>query len=59
MQNTAILRVDSPNRKGLVARIADFVYRRGANIVQPQQHDDLTAHRFLMRVEWDLDSTEI
>lgn len=59
MHDSAILLVDCPNRKGLVARIADFVFLRGANIVRSDQHDDLTAGRFLMRIEWDLQSTSV
>jgi formyltetrahydrofolate deformylase len=58
-KDTAILLVDCPDRKGLVARIADFVFKRGANIVHSDQHDDVSANRFLMRVEWDLGSTGV
>jgi formyltetrahydrofolate deformylase len=59
VKDTAILLVDCPDQKGLVARIADYVFRRGANIVHSDQHDDLSANRFLMRVEWDLKSTQV
>jgi formyltetrahydrofolate deformylase len=59
MADTGVLLVDCPNRKGLVATIATFLFQRGANIVSSDQHDDLTVNRFLMRVEWDLQSTTV
>jgi formyltetrahydrofolate deformylase len=54
MRNTAILLIDCPDRKGLVAGIADFLYRHNANIVHADQHQDAEAGLFFMRVEWDL-----
>jgi formyltetrahydrofolate deformylase len=54
MLNTAILLIDCPDRKGLVASIADFLYRHNANILHADQHQDAERGLFLMRVEWDL-----
>ena len=54
MKNTAILLVDCPDRKGLVAAIGEFLYRHNANILHADQHQDPEANKFLMRVEWDL-----
>ncbi len=54
MKNTATLLISSPDRKGLVAAIADFLYRHNANILHADQHQDATENLFLMRVEWDL-----
>ena len=54
MSNTGILLIDCPDRKGLVAAIADFLYRHNANILHADQHQDSEAGLFLMRVEWDL-----
>ena len=51
---TAILLIDCPDRKGLVAAIADFLYSHNANIVHADQHQDSASGQFLMRVEWDL-----
>ncbi|HWB85623.1 MAG TPA: formyltetrahydrofolate deformylase [Bryobacteraceae bacterium] len=51
---TAILLIDCPDRKGLVASIADFLYRHGANILHADQHQDNDMGLFIMRVEWDL-----
>lgn len=52
--NTAILLVDCPDRKGIVAAIANFLYTHGANILHADQHQDNKLGRFFMRVEWDL-----
>ncbi len=55
MRNTACLLVSCPDRKGLVAAIADFLYAHNANILHADQHQDKEAGLFLMRVEWELD----
>ncbi len=54
MKNTATLLINCPDRKGLVAAIADFLYRHNANILHADQHQDAEQNLFLMRVEWDL-----
>ena len=54
MKNTAILLISCPDRKGLVATIAEFLYRHNANILHADQHQDSALGLFLMRVEWDL-----
>ena len=54
MKNTATLLINCPDRKGLVAAIAEFLYRFDANIVHADQHQDAENNLFLMRVEWDL-----
>jgi formyltetrahydrofolate deformylase len=58
-KNTAILLIDCPDRKGLVAAIGEFLYRHNANILHADQHQDPEANKFLMRVEWDLTGFEI
>lgn len=55
MSDSAILLIDCPDRKGLVATIADFLYRHNANILHADQHRDSEQDLFFMRVEWDLD----
>lgn len=52
--NTAVLLVDCPDRKGIVATIANFLYTHGGNILHSDQHQDNKLGRFFMRVEWDL-----
>jgi len=59
MRNTACLLVSCPDRKGLVAAIANFLYSHNANILHADQHQDKVAGLFLMRVEWDLDGFEL
>src|SRR3954453_5465558 len=54
MRKTAILLIDSPDRKGLVAPIAEFLFRHNANILHADEHQDAERGLFLMRVEWDL-----
>lgn len=54
MKNTATLLINCPDRKGLVAAIADFLYQHDANILHADQHQDAEQNLFLMRVEWDL-----
>src|SRR3954454_2447718 len=53
-RNTAVLLIHCPDRKGLVAAIAEFLYRHNANILHADQHQDSETGLFLMRVEWDL-----
>jgi formyltetrahydrofolate deformylase len=53
VKNTAILLIDCPDRKGIVAAVADFLYRHDANILHADQHQDAERGLFLMRVEWD------
>jgi formyltetrahydrofolate deformylase len=55
MKNTAILLVNCPDRKGLVAAVAGILYQHGANIIHADQHQDHQAGLFFMRVEWSLD----
>ncbi len=51
---TAILLVSCPDQKGLVAKIANFIYANGGNILHADQHRDPEAGLFLSRIEWDL-----
>jgi formyltetrahydrofolate deformylase len=50
----AVLLVTCPDRKGIVAAIADFLFKNGGNILHADQHEDSESGLFLMRVEWDL-----
>ncbi len=54
MKNTATLLISCPDRKGLVAAIANFLYTYNANILHADQHQDAAENLFLMRMEWDL-----
>jgi formyltetrahydrofolate deformylase len=55
MKDSAVLLIDCPDRKGLVARVATLLYERGANILHADQHQDHDLGLFFMRVEWALD----
>ncbi len=59
MRHTACLLVSCPDRKGLVAAIANFLYAHSANILHADQHQDDAAGLFLMRVEWDLEGFDL
>jgi formyltetrahydrofolate deformylase len=59
MRNTAILMVSCPDSRGLVARISEFIFRHGGNILDFDQHTDIDAGVFLARAEWDLDGFSI
>ncbi|MGA9060519.1 MAG: formyltetrahydrofolate deformylase [Terracidiphilus sp.] len=54
MKDSAVLLIDCPDRKGLVARVSGLLYERGANILHADQHRDQELGLFFMRVEWDL-----
>lgn len=54
MTNTAILLINCPDRKGLVATVSGILYEDGANIIHADQHQDHEAGLFFMRVEWAL-----
>ena len=52
---TATLLISGPDRKGLVAKIANFIYANGGNIIHADQHTDFESDLFLTRIEWQLD----
>ena len=54
LKNTAILLVSCPDRKGIAAAIAGFLYENDANILHADQHQDAQCSLFLTRIEWDL-----
>ena len=59
MRHTAILLISCPDRKGLVAAIAEFLLRHNANILHADQHQDAELQLFLMRVEWEMAGFEL
>jgi formyltetrahydrofolate deformylase len=54
MKDTAVLLIDCPDRKGLIARVSGLLYEHGANILHADQHQDHDLGLFFMRVEWAL-----
>lgn len=53
--DTATLLVSCPDQQGLVAKIANFIYANGGNIIHADHHTDLEAGLFLSRIEWQLE----
>ena len=58
MKNSAILLLKCPDRKGLDAAIADFIYWHGGDILHFEQHQAGHERFYLARVEWDLTGFE-
>jgi len=56
---TAILRVQCPDRKGLDATLAEFIYRNDGNILHFEQHQVAEMGLYLARIEWDLSGFQI
>jgi formyltetrahydrofolate deformylase len=54
MKDSAVLLIDCPDRKGLVARVSSLLYEQGANILHADQHQDHEQGLFFMRVEFSL-----
>jgi formyltetrahydrofolate deformylase len=59
VNNSAILRVQCPDRKGIDAALADFIYRANGNILHFEQHQVAEASLYLARIEWDLSGFQI
>jgi formyltetrahydrofolate deformylase len=56
---TATLLISCPDRRGIVAKIANFVYDNGGNIVYDDQYTDFAAGLYFNRIEWELDGFQI
>lgn len=56
---TARLLLSCPDQRGLVARVADFVWRHGGDITHADQHTDEPAGVFFQRVEFRLAAVEV
>lgn len=59
MSRTAVLLARGPDRKGLVATIAGFLYKHGANILHADQHVDALGGMFFQRIEFTRDELDI
>lgn len=56
---TATLLIACPDRRGLVATFANFIYQHNGNIIHANQHTDFAAGLFLTRIEWQLSGFDI
>lgn len=50
---SAVLRLVCKDEPGIVARISNFIYQNGGNILDADQHSDLESGTFFMRLEWE------
>lgn len=57
--STATLLISCPDQQGLVAKIANFIYSNGGNIIHADHHTDFSAGLFLSRIEWQLDGFKL
>ena len=55
MKPTATLLFSCPDRRGLVAKVANFIYSNGGNIIHADHHTDFNAGLFLTRIEWQIE----
>lgn len=53
-RQSAILLINCPDAKGLVASVSGFLFQHGANILSTDEHRDDASAQFFMRIEWDL-----
>ncbi|MCY7365874.1 MAG: formyltetrahydrofolate deformylase [Frankiaceae bacterium] len=58
-RRTAVLLLSCEDTRGIVAAVADFLARRGANIVEVDQHTDHHDGLFFQRVEFELDGFDL
>jgi formyltetrahydrofolate deformylase len=56
MHDSAVLLIDCPDRRGLIARVSSLLYEHGANILHADQHRDEGLGLFFMRIEFALHS---
>jgi len=56
---TATLLISCPDRRGLVAKFANFIYAHNGNIIHADQHTDFAAGLFLTRIEWQLEGFDL
>jgi formyltetrahydrofolate deformylase len=59
MEETAIFLFSCPDRKGIVAKVSNFIYQNGGNILHSDEHRDHQRGIFFMRVEWTLEDFQI
>lgn len=53
MTQPLILTLSCADRPGITARVTNFLFERGGNVLEAQQFNDQTSDAFFMRVEFD------
>ncbi len=56
---TALLLLSCPDKIGLVSRISHFIFERGGNILDLDEHVEPDGKRFSLRVAWDMQNFSI
>lgn len=55
MLGSATLLISSPDQRGIVASLAEFIYKHNGNVLHADQHRDDGEGLFFTRIEWSLD----
>lgn len=58
-KSTAVLLINCPDQRGLVARVSQFIYHNNGNILHSDHHTDAESGLFLMRIEWEMEGFRI
>jgi formyltetrahydrofolate deformylase len=58
-QATATLLAECSDQPGIIAKVTQFLSENNGNIVDLEQHVDVSDKHFFMRVEWQLDNFNI
>ena len=59
LKNHAVLLLSCPDKKGIVASVANFIFKNNGNIVHAEQYTDTEKDMFFMRIEWQLEDFKI
>ncbi|MDH5718165.1 MAG: formyltetrahydrofolate deformylase [Spirochaetia bacterium] len=57
--NSAIILIHCPDKKGIVASITEFISKNNGNIIYLDQHVDSANNIFFMRIEWSLENFSV
>ena len=58
-EQTATILVSCPDRRGIVAALAQLLYGQGINILSADQHTDLLENKFFQRIRMDLSELHV
>ncbi len=58
-ENTYLLVLSCPDRRGIVAAVASCLSQRGANVLEAQQFGDPDSRRFFLRMVFSLDDEQL
>lgn len=51
--------MDCVDEKGIISQATDFILANNGNIIELDQHVDVSSQRFFMRIEWELEGFDI